>query len=154
LDLLRDDVVAEADALVADVHRWPCDELLDLLLGFPAEGAAQVAVRVIVPPSLHFVPLSTRPPGLRVDAYRVFVACEAGSQPRSPPARTRRILDPCPIRRKQAPQVPKARRPRAESVAPTRPSPTDRAATGLEPGLRRGRFRPFRKDLVDEAVLS
>src|SRR5690606_1416556 len=41
LDLLRDDVVAEADALVADVDRWPRDELLDLLLRLSAEGTAQ-----------------------------------------------------------------------------------------------------------------
>src|SRR6185369_16346671 len=55
LHLLRDDVVAEPDALVADVHRGASDELLHLLLRFAAEGAAQVAVRVFVPPSLHFV---------------------------------------------------------------------------------------------------
>ena len=53
LDLLGDDVVAEADALVADVDRRPGDELLHFLLRFAAEGAVQVAVLVIVAPSLH-----------------------------------------------------------------------------------------------------
>ena len=46
LDLLGDDVVAQADALVADVDRRPGDELLDLLLDLAAEGAGQV--RLIV----------------------------------------------------------------------------------------------------------
>ena len=57
LDLFRDDVVAEADALVADVDRRPGDELLHFLLRLAAEGAAQVAALVIVSPSLHFVAL-------------------------------------------------------------------------------------------------
>ena len=75
LDLLRDDVVAEPDALVADVDRGPSDELLHLLLRFPAEGAAQVAVLVIVPPSLHDLPrLSTRMPRTRPS-----VACSTES---------------------------------------------------------------------------
>src|SRR5215468_870244 len=39
LDLLGDDVVAEPDALVADVHGGPGDELLHLLLGLATEGA-------------------------------------------------------------------------------------------------------------------
>ena len=40
-DLLGDDVVAQPDALVADVDGRPGDELLHLLLRLPAEGAAQ-----------------------------------------------------------------------------------------------------------------
>ncbi len=39
--LLFDDLVAEVDALVADVDAWTRDELLDLLLALPAERALQ-----------------------------------------------------------------------------------------------------------------
>src|SRR5262249_28586649 len=53
LALLRDDVVAEPDALVADVDRRSCDELPHFLLRFPAERAAQVSVLLIIPPSIH-----------------------------------------------------------------------------------------------------
>ena len=41
LDLLGDDVVAEADALVANVNSRPGNELLHFLLGLAAEGAVQ-----------------------------------------------------------------------------------------------------------------
>jgi len=44
LVLLGDDVVAQLDALVADVHVRPGDELLDALLGLSAEAAAKVFV--------------------------------------------------------------------------------------------------------------
>ena len=37
-----DDVVAQVDALIADVDRWPSDELLHLPLVFAAEGALQI----------------------------------------------------------------------------------------------------------------
>ena len=47
LDLLGDDVVAQADALVADVDGRPSDELLDLLLILSAEGAAEIAARLV-----------------------------------------------------------------------------------------------------------
>jgi hypothetical protein len=53
LHLLRNDVVAEADALVADVDRGPGDELLHFLLRFSAERAVQVTARMIVSPALH-----------------------------------------------------------------------------------------------------
>ncbi len=46
VDLLGDDVVAEADALIADVHRRSGDQLLDFLLRLSAEGAAE---RLVVP---------------------------------------------------------------------------------------------------------
>src|ERR671918_166060 len=39
--LLLDDLVAQVDALVTDVDTGPGDELLDLLLRLPAEGAFQ-----------------------------------------------------------------------------------------------------------------
>jgi hypothetical protein len=42
--LLREDLVAKGDALVADVHVRPGDELLDALLGLSAEAAAKVFV--------------------------------------------------------------------------------------------------------------
>src|SRR3954467_11110762 len=48
VDLLRDDVVAQPDALVADVDRRPCDQLLDLLLRLSAEGAAEGVVFALV----------------------------------------------------------------------------------------------------------
>src|SRR5262249_48354753 len=47
---LGDDVVAELDALVADVDGRPRDELLHLPLALAAEGAG--GVRVVAPP-LH-----------------------------------------------------------------------------------------------------
>ena len=50
--LLGDDVVAEADALVADVDRGARDELLHFLLRLAAEGTLQVAVSVVAP-SIH-----------------------------------------------------------------------------------------------------
>ena len=39
--LFFDDLVAEIDALVADVHAGACDQLLDLLLRLAAEGTLQ-----------------------------------------------------------------------------------------------------------------
>src|SRR3954467_5115776 len=47
-ELFLDDLVAEIDALVADVHAGTGDELLDLLLRFPAERTLQ-QVRVADP---------------------------------------------------------------------------------------------------------
>src|SRR5947209_8366842 len=40
-ELLLDDLVAEIDALVTDVHAGSGDELLDLLLALPTEGALE-----------------------------------------------------------------------------------------------------------------
>src|SRR6185295_14061625 len=56
VDLLGDDVVAETDALVADVDRGPSDELLHLLLRLSAEGAAQGLVGL-----LHVLPCHQSP---------------------------------------------------------------------------------------------
>jgi hypothetical protein len=55
--LLLDDLVAQVDALVADVHAGAGDQLLHLLLRFPAEGALQKVSTVSelghpLPPSL------------------------------------------------------------------------------------------------------
>ena len=44
LPLLLHDVVAEVNALVADVHRGPRDDFLDFILGLAAKGAAQGGV--------------------------------------------------------------------------------------------------------------
>jgi hypothetical protein len=44
--LLLDDLVAEIDALVADVDTRTCDQLLDLLLALPAEGTLQQVASV------------------------------------------------------------------------------------------------------------
>jgi hypothetical protein len=46
LELLVDDLVAEIDALVADVDPGPGDELLDLALRLPAEAAQELFVGV------------------------------------------------------------------------------------------------------------
>ena len=59
LDLLGDDVVAEADALVADVDGRSCDELLDLFLALPAEGAREVPVIVALTLGRHLEKCST-----------------------------------------------------------------------------------------------
>jgi hypothetical protein len=57
LHLFRDDVIAQGNALVADVDGGPGDELFDLLLRFATERATQVAVR-IVSSSLHVFALT------------------------------------------------------------------------------------------------
>src|SRR5439155_12840015 len=44
--LLVDDLIAEVDALVADVDAGPCDQLLDLALALAAEAAEQLLVSV------------------------------------------------------------------------------------------------------------
>jgi hypothetical protein len=46
LELLVDDLVAEVDALVADVDPRSRDELLDLALRLPAEAAEKLFVGV------------------------------------------------------------------------------------------------------------
>src|SRR5262249_50834490 len=45
-ELFLDDLVAQVDALVADVHAGAGDELLDLLLALPAEGALEQVATV------------------------------------------------------------------------------------------------------------
>ncbi len=45
-ELLVDDLVAEVDALVADVHARPGDQLLHLPLRLAAEAAQELLVRV------------------------------------------------------------------------------------------------------------
>jgi hypothetical protein len=47
--LLVDDLVAEVDALVADVDTGPSDQLLDLALRLAAEAAEELLVRVCRP---------------------------------------------------------------------------------------------------------
>ena len=54
LDLLGDDVVAQADALVADVDGGPGDQLLDLLLALAAERAGEVPVIVALTLGRHY----------------------------------------------------------------------------------------------------
>src|SRR5205085_5028810 len=51
LALLGDDVVAELDALVADVDGGAGDELPDFPLPLPAEGAGEIAVVMAVLPA-------------------------------------------------------------------------------------------------------
>src|SRR5690606_27602837 len=57
--LLGDDVVTQMDALVADVDRRPCDELLDLALALSAEGAAKAPTLAITPAHRALPCLST-----------------------------------------------------------------------------------------------
>ena len=60
-DLLRDDVVAQADALIADVHRGPGDQLLDLPLALSAERAGEIPVIVPFAVGRHYNKCSMRP---------------------------------------------------------------------------------------------
>ena len=46
LGLLADDVVAQFHAFIADEHGWAGDELANLMLGLPAEGAVEGALRI------------------------------------------------------------------------------------------------------------
>jgi len=77
LGLFGDDVVAELDALVADIDRRASNQLTDLALPLPTEGAGQVAVvMAVLPAHLHLLPASLRvaaaarqPPG---SAYHPF----------------------------------------------------------------------------------
>jgi hypothetical protein len=48
IDFFRDDVVAEPDALVADVNGWACDQLLHFLLRLPAKGTLKIAVTIFL----------------------------------------------------------------------------------------------------------
>jgi hypothetical protein len=47
--LFFDDVIAQVDALIADVNPGPGDHLLDLLLGFAAERAFGLVTPVCEP---------------------------------------------------------------------------------------------------------
>src|SRR5690349_20832377 len=60
-ELLVDDLVAEIDALVADVDAGARDQLLDLALAFPAEAAEQLLVAVCS--SGHVSPFTPFSPG-------------------------------------------------------------------------------------------
>jgi hypothetical protein len=66
-ELLLDDLVAEIDALVADVHTGPCDELLHLLLALSAERALEQVAAItdacheVLP--LRLGPASSTDPG-------------------------------------------------------------------------------------------
>jgi hypothetical protein len=55
LDFLCEDVVAQRDALVADVDGRSSDELFDLLLTLATKGAAQVAVASVAFRGAHRV---------------------------------------------------------------------------------------------------
>src|SRR5207253_9430894 len=68
VDLLGDDVVAQTDALIADVDGRAGDELLHLLLRLSAEGAAQRVVLALVYQLLRLpgsARASARPPPSR-----------------------------------------------------------------------------------------
>jgi hypothetical protein len=73
---LGDDVVAQTDALVADVNGGASDELLDLFLRFSAERTLKISVSV-VPSSIHSVTRSARgvsTPGHPLPKYTVRAA--------------------------------------------------------------------------------
>ena len=117
LDLLRDDVVAEPDALVADVDGRPGDELLHLLLRFAAEGAAQVAVLVIVPPSFHML-ASCRRGRLPIDPAslrRIAVPMRLARTVRTSRKLSEGKLRPAPVQRRKL-----AARSRSDATAPAR----------------------------------
>lgn len=68
-ELLLDDLVAQLDALVADVHAGTGDELLDLLLGLAAEGTLQERIGLTELRHARLVPTcGSRLPAARVGA--------------------------------------------------------------------------------------
>jgi hypothetical protein len=56
-ELLLDDFVTQVDALVADIDARACDELFDLLLALPAEGALEQVTGLTDSCHERFVPL-------------------------------------------------------------------------------------------------
>src|SRR5699024_2489549 len=68
--LLFDDLVAQVDALVADVHAGTRDELLDLLLTLPAEGALEQIATVTNPCHVRRSLLSRSPAIVPVHRHR------------------------------------------------------------------------------------
>ena len=68
VELLVDDLVAEIDALVADVDAGAGDQLLDLPLGLAAEAAEKLLVGVSR--SCHAIPLRTEAPTRRSRSLR------------------------------------------------------------------------------------
>ena len=66
-ELLVDDLVAEIDALVADVDAGTRDQLLDLTLTLPAEAAQQLLVALARPS--HVSPFTPFSRSLAVDRY-------------------------------------------------------------------------------------
>jgi hypothetical protein len=68
-ELLVDDLVAEIDALVADVDTRTSDQLLDLSLTFSAEATKQLLVALARPshPVSPFTPISPSMEGARQD---------------------------------------------------------------------------------------
>jgi hypothetical protein len=70
-ELLVDDLVAEVDALVADVDPRACDEFLDLPLTLPAKTAEQLLVAIGC--ASHLSLLLPRI-GLRIQAYAPSLA--------------------------------------------------------------------------------
>ena len=55
-DIIAEEVVAEADALVADVDRGTGNELFDFFLRLAAERAVQVAVLMVVTSAFQSLP--------------------------------------------------------------------------------------------------
>ncbi len=135
-ELLLDDLVAEIDALVADVDTWSGDELLDLLLGLAAEGALEEVGPV--PDASHCRPLSVvRPPARRTGpsrAVRPEPAAPLHCTPRAPPCQQQHPLATGRFRR----------RPVASS---------SRSGRGRGDG-HRGRGLAALEHLVDQAVLQ
>ena len=156
LRLLGDDVVAEPDALVADVDGRPGDELAHLALPLAAERAGQVSVLVLFP--AHSCPLpddGTRivappknPGGIavltRTGRVRPFSdrTGPGGRQPwpaQPPPARR-----PAPRRGPSPPGAPplRRRRPRPGAGPPPPASPAAPPSAGAAPGAPGRTSRP------------
>ena len=64
-ELLLDDLVAEVDALVADVDAGTRDELLDLLLALATEGALEEIAALAYPRHAATFPHDLRPTPVR-----------------------------------------------------------------------------------------
>src|SRR5580658_7547071 len=62
--LLLDDVLAQLDAFIADVHRWARDELAHLMLALAAERAMEGVLRIFTCDLAHLAFLNGVPPGV------------------------------------------------------------------------------------------
>ena len=144
LDLFGDDVVAEPDALVADVDGGAGDELLHLLLRFAAEGAVQVAVLVVVPSAFQCWPRVVSPPIPYASRHSDIPT--AGRVAAELPPLSRESLDPPLQRRKLAAVTAVLRRP--QDLPQPRPHAPQRSRDGFSgsPFLRGGStssMRPY-----------
>ena len=117
-ELLLDDLVAQVDALVADVDARAGDELLDLLLALPAERALQQVAAVS--DACHEAILPVGLPGRRCSpgTSSVRLPATAGAAGPAVPGRTDGSADPLGVPARAPCPVPVPRRYRQPSVHP------------------------------------